>query len=241
MKREEVIRLCHEQAVPIYHGKIDKSLFQAVREELTLVPLGADAARRLLRRLVTAPRILLAAARFCWPSPRRRRGAPQASTQGRAAWSRARSSRGSHTGLAVYDRTARALPGGPQRPRPSFGPASNMKLATSAALLDPVRPIGRLHTRIMASGPLAAGTVTGNLWLVGAGDPSLATEPFARAAYGGARDARARPRGRRRVPRASRRSRGGSTATRAPLTAAARGRSGSRATGRTARRSRPSR
>jgi hypothetical protein len=36
MKREDVIKLCHEQAVPIYHGKIDKSLFQAVREELTL-------------------------------------------------------------------------------------------------------------------------------------------------------------------------------------------------------------
>ena len=40
MKREDVIRLCHEQSVPIYHGKIDKSLFQAVREELQPVPLG---------------------------------------------------------------------------------------------------------------------------------------------------------------------------------------------------------
>ncbi len=36
MKREEVIRLCHEQAVPIYHGKIDKSLFAAVREDQAL-------------------------------------------------------------------------------------------------------------------------------------------------------------------------------------------------------------
>jgi hypothetical protein len=36
MKREDVIRLCYEQSVPIYHGKIDKSLFQAVREELAL-------------------------------------------------------------------------------------------------------------------------------------------------------------------------------------------------------------
>jgi len=35
MKREEVIRLCHEQSVHIYHGKIDKSLFQAVQEELS--------------------------------------------------------------------------------------------------------------------------------------------------------------------------------------------------------------
>ena len=36
LKREEVIRLCHEQSVPIYHGKIDKSLFAAVRQESTL-------------------------------------------------------------------------------------------------------------------------------------------------------------------------------------------------------------
>ena len=27
--RQEVIRLCIEEAVPIYHGKIDKTLFQA--------------------------------------------------------------------------------------------------------------------------------------------------------------------------------------------------------------------
>jgi hypothetical protein len=35
IKREDVIRLCHEQSVPIYHGKIDKSLFQAVQEQLS--------------------------------------------------------------------------------------------------------------------------------------------------------------------------------------------------------------
>ena len=52
--------------------------------------------------------------------------------------------------------------------------------------LRPVRPVGAApHTRIMASGPLAAGTVTGSLFLVGGGDPSLATKPFARAAHGG--------------------------------------------------------
>ena len=35
MKREDIIRLCYEQSVPIYPGKIDKSLFQAVQEELS--------------------------------------------------------------------------------------------------------------------------------------------------------------------------------------------------------------
>lgn len=27
--RQEVIRLCIEESIPIYHGKIDKTLFQA--------------------------------------------------------------------------------------------------------------------------------------------------------------------------------------------------------------------
>ncbi len=29
MDRQEVIRLCIEESIPIYHGKIDKTLFQA--------------------------------------------------------------------------------------------------------------------------------------------------------------------------------------------------------------------
>ena len=29
LDRDEVIRVCIEEAIPIYHGKIDKSLFQA--------------------------------------------------------------------------------------------------------------------------------------------------------------------------------------------------------------------
>ena len=32
MDREEVIRICVEEGVPIYHGKIDKTLFQATLE-----------------------------------------------------------------------------------------------------------------------------------------------------------------------------------------------------------------
>jgi hypothetical protein len=32
--RKEVIRLCLEENVPIYQGKIDKTLFEAVRMEL---------------------------------------------------------------------------------------------------------------------------------------------------------------------------------------------------------------
>jgi len=38
MERQDVIRLCLEEGVPIYQGKIDKTLFQAQLEALTAVP-----------------------------------------------------------------------------------------------------------------------------------------------------------------------------------------------------------
>ena len=36
--RQEVIRVCVEEGVPIYHGKIDKFLFQAQLEALGAFP-----------------------------------------------------------------------------------------------------------------------------------------------------------------------------------------------------------
>ena len=39
MDRDEVIRICLEEGIPIYHGKIDKTLFQA-----SLEAVGAGAA-----------------------------------------------------------------------------------------------------------------------------------------------------------------------------------------------------
>ncbi len=38
IERDEVIRICVEEHVPIYHGKIDKSLFQAQLEALGAFP-----------------------------------------------------------------------------------------------------------------------------------------------------------------------------------------------------------
>ena len=38
LTREDVIRICVEEGVPIYHGKIDKTLFQA---QLAAVGAGA--------------------------------------------------------------------------------------------------------------------------------------------------------------------------------------------------------
>jgi hypothetical protein len=35
MERDEVVRICLEEGVPIYHGKIDKTLFQATLEAIS--------------------------------------------------------------------------------------------------------------------------------------------------------------------------------------------------------------
>ena len=36
--RQEVIRVCMQEGVPIYHGKIDKTLFQAHLQALATAP-----------------------------------------------------------------------------------------------------------------------------------------------------------------------------------------------------------
>ncbi len=41
MEREDVIRLCLQEGVPIYQGKIDKTLFQAQLQELGSAPPSA--------------------------------------------------------------------------------------------------------------------------------------------------------------------------------------------------------
>jgi hypothetical protein len=38
MDRQEIIKLCIEEGVPIYQGKIDKTLFQAQLEALGALP-----------------------------------------------------------------------------------------------------------------------------------------------------------------------------------------------------------
>lgn len=41
MDRDEIVRICIEEGIPIYHGKIDKYLFQA-----TLETVGTTGAAR---------------------------------------------------------------------------------------------------------------------------------------------------------------------------------------------------
>jgi hypothetical protein len=43
MEREEVIRICVEEAVPIYNGKIDKTLFAASLEAVGTASSGSRA------------------------------------------------------------------------------------------------------------------------------------------------------------------------------------------------------
>lgn len=70
---------------------------------------------------------------------------------------------------AVYGHNAERL----------FVPASTLKLATTAAALTQLGADYRWHTVVRAaSGPDAAGVVSGDLVLVGDGDPTLSGRPF---------------------------------------------------------------
>jgi D-alanyl-D-alanine carboxypeptidase/D-alanyl-D-alanine-endopeptidase (penicillin-binding protein 4) len=60
-----------------------------------------------------------------------------------------------------------------------------MKLLTTAATLTRLGVGARLTTRVLASGRLAGSTLDGNLYLVGGGDPSLATDSYSRVAWAG--------------------------------------------------------
>ena len=59
-----------------------------------------------------------------------------------------------------------------------FVPASNMKLFTSALALAKLGPDYRFHTTLETSGTVTNGVLTGNLALVGRGDPNLSNRKF---------------------------------------------------------------
>ncbi|MDH3297181.1 MAG: D-alanyl-D-alanine carboxypeptidase/D-alanyl-D-alanine-endopeptidase [Gemmatimonadota bacterium] len=54
-----------------------------------------------------------------------------------------------------------------------FTPASNVKLITGAVGLTVLGPEYRWKTQLVADGPIEQGTLEGNLWIVGGGDPAL--------------------------------------------------------------------
>lgn len=59
-------------------------------------------------------------------------------------------------------------------------PASNMKLATGVAALAALGPDHRFATTLYTRGSIVDGTLNGNLYLVGGGDPTLSTSAFSR-------------------------------------------------------------
>lgn len=60
------------------------------------------------------------------------------------------------------------------RPDDALTPASNLKLFTTAAALHYLGAGYRYGTYVVSSAPLEAGTLDGDLWLYGTGDPSIA-------------------------------------------------------------------
>lgn len=79
-----------------------------------------------------------------------------------------------HWGLIVQDNSGKVLY---QRDaNKMFTPASNMKLVTAAAATAALGADARFKTRLATDGSIDAdGVLRGNLYLVGGGDPSLAT------------------------------------------------------------------
>jgi D-alanyl-D-alanine carboxypeptidase/D-alanyl-D-alanine-endopeptidase (penicillin-binding protein 4) len=59
-----------------------------------------------------------------------------------------------------------------------FVPASNMKLLTSALALDKLGPDYRFRTTVETHGAIAQGVLSGDLILVGRGDPNLSNRKF---------------------------------------------------------------
>lgn len=78
--------------------------------------------------------------------------------------------------LIVRDGSSEPLAANPYLP---LAPASTQKLLVAAAALSVLGPDHRFHTTVEGSGRIAGGAV-GQLWLVGGGDPMLATPAYAR-------------------------------------------------------------
>ncbi|MCH7789358.1 MAG: D-alanyl-D-alanine carboxypeptidase/D-alanyl-D-alanine-endopeptidase [Acidobacteria bacterium] len=57
-------------------------------------------------------------------------------------------------------------------------PASTQKLVTAQAVLELLGPDATFETTVYAAGPISDGTINGDLWLLGGGDPVLATDDY---------------------------------------------------------------
>ena len=92
------------------------------------------------------------------------------------------SSVGDATSVVVRDGDGAVLAA--VRPNAPRLPASNQKLITIATALDVLGPQARLATTLVAATEPVGGVVTGDVWLVGGGDPTFSTSAFADAYWG---------------------------------------------------------
>lgn len=74
-----------------------------------------------------------------------------------------------HAGRTLYER----------RPAEPLIPASTLKVLTAVAALDELGPRSRFTTEVKAAAAPANGVVDGDVWLIGDGDPLLATADYA--------------------------------------------------------------
>jgi D-alanyl-D-alanine carboxypeptidase/D-alanyl-D-alanine-endopeptidase (penicillin-binding protein 4) len=149
---------------------------------------------RTVALLATAWLLICCAQAFAWgpdrpaSTPVARPGTPLAATRAldagalRSRLSAALSSAGGASGVWVRDLDADDVlfteNAGTRR-----APASNEKLFTTAAFLDALGPNATLETRVYPRGGRLSGggTLTGDLVIVGDGDPAFGTARFARA------------------------------------------------------------
>jgi serine-type D-Ala-D-Ala carboxypeptidase/endopeptidase (penicillin-binding protein 4) len=113
-------------------------------------------------------------------APRARAAAPIGLVALRRELGRLAARAGSGSGMTAIDtssnRTIFARRAGLRLPL-----ASNIKLFTTAAALDRFGAAGRLETSVVSVGPIEDGALSGSLYLVGGGDPALASAGFARS------------------------------------------------------------
>lgn len=85
---------------------------------------------------------------------------------------------GGTVGFAVIDMDSGRLVEG-QNEQAALPPASVAKAVTALYAREALGPAHRFSTRLMGTGAISAGTLQGDLWLVGGGDPTLDTDALA--------------------------------------------------------------
>ena len=184
LARKQVVRLCVETSVPIYNGRIDKTLFvrsvTAAGHRLPAEARGApDGARGHVGRILRRRLLLAATALAALACPA---GAALGAGQVQSALSSfGRANPGTSALVWRLDGSGSGTPVASFRAETARIPASTMKLITGAGALLQFGPTFRFQTKVVA-GPETVRkgkALLGSIYLKGAGDPVLATRTYA--------------------------------------------------------------